>query len=48
MLFSDWRLAMKSFPDLSTQANRRELLDRYLDNLFGKDRSPSLRSGCGA
>jgi hypothetical protein len=29
--FSQWRLAMESFPDLSTEAKCRELLDRYPD-----------------
>jgi hypothetical protein len=33
---------MESCPDLSTEAKCRELLDRYSDNLFVKDRLPSI------
>jgi hypothetical protein len=33
---------MESFPDLSTEAKCRELLDRYPDNLVGKERLASI------
>jgi hypothetical protein len=33
---------MDSYPDLTTEAKCRELLDRYPDNLFVKDQLASL------
>jgi hypothetical protein len=33
---------MDSFPDLSTETKCRELLDRYLDNVYVKDRLASI------
>ena len=38
---------MDSYPDLTTEANCRELLDRYPDNLFVKDQLASIHRSQG-